>query len=390
MSKFGGNFNDFEPEQLLALGGGKSSGKWANSAVGKTLSTGVRKVNKFEETATRMYQVTAMLTQEKKLLRNAEKMGIEVTPGRRAAMRESGIDLAHKMFVDMNSMLPIERALIRKIFPFYGFTRHLFRYVMTYPADHPYAASILTNNANQHLADWKSGLPQTMQWMLYLGVPDINGNVAAVDYRSIDPFRSFYNLFSLGGFFSQMNPALQLVAEQAGINVLSATPELYPNTHYDPATGQLVADQPSNFLLRAMESILPETSAIDAQLQLSDQFRNLKISDPAAFKSRVYSALGIPFGYQEINIPQKEQTAQLKRYRDAQTSIDQAVQSGDFTKAKRYAYVPVPSLLSQYITTKYATPQQIEALYRSLQQRLGTDVSLHAVLPKPTRPRTTP
>lgn len=368
LAMFGGNANDFTPEQLYAIGAGKSMGRIATA-----VSKGFRGVNKFEESATMMYKITQMLRLEKKGVKSEEAIG-----------------LANKMFVDMNSMLPIERVFLRKIFPFYGFTRHLFRYLMTYPADHPYSASILTNFANQHQADWKSGLPADMSFMFYLGAPDINGNVNAVDYRSLDPFRSFYNMFTLGGFMSQANPAVQLVAEQMGVNVLSATPELYPNVHYDPSTGQMVADQPSNFLLRLMESTIPETSAIDAKFQLSDQFKNLKTSDPAAFQHRVYTSLGIPFGYETINVPAKEQNAQMKRYRDAQTSINQAVQSGDFTKAKRYSYVPVPSLLSAYIPGQYATPQQIEAVYRALQQRTGTDVSLHAVLPKPTRRRTTP
>jgi hypothetical protein len=211
-----------------------------------------------------------------------------------------------------------------------------------------------------------------------------------VDYRSIDPFRSFYNLFSLGGFLAGANPIIQLVAEQMGINVLSGSAELYPTTHYDPNTGQMVADQPAGFPLRLLETMIPEVSAIDAKFQLSDQYRNLKVSDPAAFQHRIYTALGLPFGPETINVPAKEQNAQLKRYRDAQSAIGKAIQTGDFSDAKRYAYVPVPSLLSSYIPSTYATPQQIEAVYRALQSRIGTDVSLHAILPKPKRRRTTP
>lgn len=366
LAQFGGNANDFTPEQLYAIGSGKSMGR-----IMMEVSKRFRQLNTFEENATMMYKITTMLAKE--------KSGVE---------HEEAIALANKMFIDMNALSPLERVVMRKIFPFYGFTRHLFRYLMTYPADHPYAASILINFARQQETDNKTGLPRDMSLMFYLGEPDINGNVKAVDYRSVDPFRSFYNLFTLGGWAAQTNPAVQLGLEQLGVNVLSGTPELYPNTHYDPSTGTLVADQPSNLGLRIMESILPETAAIDAKFQLSDQFKNLKVSDPAAFQHRVYTALGIPFGLETINIPLKEQAAQLKRYRDAQTQINKAVQTGDFSSAKRYSYVPVPSLLSPWIPGTYATPQQIEAVYRALQQRVGTDVSLHAVLPKPTRKRT--
>jgi hypothetical protein len=273
------------------------------------------------------------------------------------------------------------------VFPFWGFTRHLFRYLMTYPVDHPYRAAILTNLANQHHADWQSGLPQQLQFMFFLGAPDANGNVSAVDYRSIDPFRSFYNDFTLAGLTQQANPAFQFILQQAGVNVLSATPELYPGTHYDPNTGTMVADRPANPMLSALEIAVPEMQGADALFQMSDQYRNLKISDPEAYKHRVYTALGIPFGPEEINVPAKVEAAQMKRYKDAQTSINQAIQSGDFSKAKRYSSVPIPSLLQRYFgNLQYATPGQIEQIYRALQAQAKAagmgDTSLHAVLPK--------
>jgi hypothetical protein len=404
-ARFGGNINDFEATQLANLGGGKSIGriaKWlqdnhpAASQVYNKVGPGalVRGVNHLEDSATQMYKITQMLAEEKFL---AKQWDVPVS-----LVRDEAISRANKMFVDMNAMSPFERTTIRKIFPFYGFTRHLFRYLMTYPADHPMTAAILTNFALQHEEDWGSGLPRDFSFMFFLGEPDSNGMVNAVDYRSIDPFRSFYNVFTLAGVTSQMNPGFQLLATQAGVNVLSATSELYPHTHYNPTTGQMEADQPPNLPLRLLETIIPPTQAIDAKFALSDQFRNLKISDPEGFKNRLYTSLGIPFsGFPfslaqgeigtTINKPRKVETAQLKRFTDASNAINEAIRTGDFTNAERYDTVPVPTMMQPYLPVPYASPQSIEAVYRGLQQRYGvagTDISLHAVLPKPTRRRT--
>jgi hypothetical protein len=331
-------------------------------------------VKRLEEHATQMYKISYAL----------KKGG--------GKLNDDAIAQANKVFVDSNAMSPFERGVLRKVLPFWGFTRHIMRYLMTYPVDHPIRTSILINLANQHQADWTSGLPQTMQFMFYLGAPDSNGNVTAVDYRSIDPFRSFYNDFTLGGLLSQTNPAIQFAAQESGINVLSATPELYPTTHYDPYTGTMVADRPKGVALSALEAMIPEVQGADALFQMSDQYRNLKISDPQAFQHRVYTTLGIPFGPEQMNIPLKVETAQLKRYRDADTAINQAMQSGDFTSAKRYASVPVPSMMKPYFgQITYATPGQIETVYNALVAEYAPvnpqGASLHAILPKPSRKR---
>lgn len=384
-AKFGRNIHGFNTDQLGLTGTGKTLGR---------LETSVRHpidaLNRFEEQITLMYKINVMLTKEKKLIAQAQSHGVEITSASKAAMEDEAIHLANKVFVDRSAMLPVERVIMNKIFPFYGFTRHLFRYLLTYPADHPQAASILTHFANQHEQDWNSGLARNLSFMFFLGAPDSNGNISAVDYRSIDPFRSFYNDFTLAGFWTQINPGIQFMAQMSGLNILSGSQELYPNTHYDPNTGQFVADRPSNPLLLGLETLIPETTAAEAYFGLTDQYRNLKISDPAAYRHRVLTALGLPFFPETFNVAQRVETAQMKRYRDAQTSINQAIQTGDFTKAKRYDYVPTPSLLSRYFPgVRYVTPQQAEAVYRALQQQANAPgVSIHALLPKATRTRT--
>jgi len=132
--------------------------------------------------------------------------------------------------------------------------------------------------------------------------------------------------------------------------------------------------------------MIPEAQGADAYLQLSDQWKNLKTTDPMAFKQRLYTALGMPFYPESFNLPLKQEVTQMKRYRDAQSSINAAVQTGDFSKAKRYSYVPIPSLLRRYFgNMTYATPQQIEQIFKALQGRYPSGTNIHAVLPKPSQ-----
>jgi hypothetical protein len=367
IAKLGGkNTHEFTDAQIYHAAAAKSWGR-----IMSTVLHPLDKLKNFEENVTLMYKATEMIAKEKKGLG-----------------REEALQVVNKIFVDRNAMTPFERATIARLFPFYGFTRHIFRYLMTYPADHPLAAAILTNFALQEQADRKSGLPNNLGFMFFLGQPDAQGNVTGIDYRSIDPFRSFFNDFTWAGFWSQVNPALQFVAQQSGVNILSGTPELYPQVHYDPQSGTLVADRPSpqNALMGALETMIPEAQGADAYLQLSDQWKNLKTTDPMAFKQRLYTALGMPFYPESFNLPLKQEVTQMKRYRDAQSSINAAVQTGDFSKAKRYSYVPIPSLLRRYFgNMTYATPQQIEQIFKALQGRYPSGTNIHAVLPKPSQ-----
>jgi hypothetical protein len=173
---FGRNLNEFSPDQIILYAGGKTLGRMLNQLVRPA-----KWINRYEENVTYMYKVMMMRRLE-------SRVGID------EAMR-----LANKVFVDVNAMTPLERYIFKKVFPFYGFTRHVMRYALTYPADHPLRMSIISNFADQQQRDWDTGMPQALQWMFFLGPPDRDGNQPAVDYRSIDPFRSFYNNFTWAG-----------------------------------------------------------------------------------------------------------------------------------------------------------------------------------------------
>ena len=55
--------------------------------------------------------------------------------------------------------------------PFYGWTKHIIKYVLTYPTDHPYRTQFLSVLATQNSDGFSSGLDQRMQLLFFLGSP---------------------------------------------------------------------------------------------------------------------------------------------------------------------------------------------------------------------------
>ena len=76
------------------------------------------------------------------------------------AAKEAGLKLADKILQDWDSMVPLERQIVKQIFPFYGWMHHVMKYASTYPIDHPLRASIVGSLSRAEQADWDSGLPQ--------------------------------------------------------------------------------------------------------------------------------------------------------------------------------------------------------------------------------------
>lgn len=319
----------------------KSAGRWFGQ-VGNALD----QFRKFEDHVANTYRVATMLSGE---ARGLDQM--------------AAIDLANKVFIDMDHMSPFERTIIKQVSPFYSFTKHLFRYLFTYPVDHPVRAAILTRFAEQEQADWKSGLPARMQNLLFIGHPDKSGNVANVDLKVFNPFRSLYSDFTLTGFLSGLNPALTTVMQAAGINTLAGAPDLYAGKSYDAQNGVWVADRPKRSPLDYVSGYIPQVAAFDQMLGITDRYRQLKASDPQAFKRALLSDLGIPFVQPKYPVALEEAKTEIKRLQDAQAEVSAGVQSGNIPTG--YNLVPVPSWLTGR-TGQLATPQQLNAYLQAL------------------------
>jgi hypothetical protein len=323
----------------------KSAGRWFQEAGGKA-GAALDQFRKFEDHVANTYRVATMLSGE---ARGLDQM--------------AAIELANKVFIDMDHMSPFERTIIKQVSPFYSFTKHLFRYLFTYPVDHPYRAAILTRFAEQEAADWKSGLPGRMQNLLFIGHPDKSGNVANVDLKVFNPFRSLYSDFTLTGFLSGLNPALTTVMQAAGINTLAGAPDLYAGKSYDAQNGTWVADRPKRSPLDYAAGYIPQVSAFDQMLGITDRYRQLKASDPAAFKRALLSDLGIPFVQPKYPVKLEEAKTEIRRLQDAQAEVSSGAGTGHIPTG--YNLVPVPAWLGGK-SGQLATPQQLNAYLQAV------------------------
>lgn len=243
------------------------------------------------------------------------------------------IELARNIFPQFYEMTPIERQIIRSVFPFYGFTQHIIRYAMRYPADHPVRTAILGSVARGELEDLGTGLPEQFMGMFFFGKGSVPGAQRAISTASFNPFGQVADIFTISGFLSGANPILSTALEQVGI--VSGGPELYPDLHYNAQTGRLEATQ-SNPLLSLISNTIPQTDIITSLLGMNADFNDKLRSDPAAAIRMLATRGGLPLVYRQIDtagtIARNEQTvydAQQQAFRDA-------LRSGDYGAASRW------------------------------------------------------
>jgi hypothetical protein len=297
---------------------------------------------------------------------------------------DEGISAANKVMGDLSHMTPLERNVITTVVPFYGWTKHVLQYVATYPVDHPYRAVFLANLANLNSDAVSKGLYTRIQNLFFLGSPDAQGNVSAIDVRALNPLRDVANYATLGGLISMLNPVISAPFAMVDPEAVFGSNVLYPNLSYNQLYGTETA-APAGSWVTAVEQFVPEVGAVgavDAALGQSAQYRNLAKTNPNSFAKQIFGALNIPFAQvQHVNLKQIAATQEIDRYRQASAAAQTAWQSGDFSGLEGYGAVPNPLQADYNIS-----PAQLAAIYQaSLRQMPGIPPS-EAVAPLPTPP----
>jgi hypothetical protein len=254
--------------------------------------------------------------------------------------RELAIEHVHKTFVDWDGMTTFERTAIRQWLPFYGFTKYIVRFLLSFPADHPVRAAILAHIAENENKDWNSNLPVTLQKLFFIGSPDKNGNVSVSDIKSINPFRDAANIFSGWGLIGGLNPIAAEVLKGMGLDTLGGTPELYPQLDIDPNSGAIVGKRPGISAASVTEAILPFTGSIDDFFGLTQRARQLKAQNDGAYRQNLFSTLGIPFVPYKINVATEQAKHQKDLYLVAQQAVNEAEKTGDTSQLKAMGEVP--------------------------------------------------
>jgi hypothetical protein len=270
-----------------------------------------------------------------------------------------GVQAAERVMGNLQSMTPLERSVARKIMPFYGWTKHILKYVLTYPVDHPWRAMFLSTLATQNSDSFSSGLDERMQLLFFLGSPDSSGNVTGIDVRQIDPFRDVANYATLSGWISSMNPIITAPFAAIDPGIIYGSNTLNPQVDYSSLYGTNVA-QPSGGILNALEQEIPEVGALDSALGWSAQARAIKREGGSAALKDTLSALGFPWTPQKLNLQQISAKHEIDRYNQAKNDAVTAWQTGDFSALLKYPGTVPDPLQSGYNITPLALYRQYQ------------------------------
>jgi hypothetical protein len=308
-----------------------------------------------------------------------EERQVEVSPERAHQM---GMEAVMEVMGDLRHMTPLERQVFVRMFPFYGWTKHVLTYVLTYPIDHPYRATFLSQLATQDSQDIASGLPTRIQLLTFLGQPDEFGNVKAVDTRVFDPLRDTANYASMTGFWQSLNPVLSAPAVYVDPQIVFGGNDLYPKVTYSQLYGTKVAGAQGSAYTTA-EQFVPELTALDQAFNLSGQYAYLKSQGGQAYTNKIFQALNIPFLHpQDINLRQIAAQNEMDRFNQAKADALQAAQTGDMSSLSGYspdALVPDP------LNPLYnVTPAYIEAMNKESERKYN--LPMYATTPAPPNP----
>lgn len=251
------------------------------------------------------------------------------------AAQHAGIELSRKIMQNWDRMTPIERTIMRYVFPFYGWMNHIIRYTLSYPFDHPYRTAIMGSFARNELEDMGDALPERFLNMFFLGDMDKNGNVKSLNLAGMNPFRDVANYFTLAGFMGQTNPVITSLLESAGLDPTTGGPELFPNLRYDTETGRLKADTP-NPIQTFIQATLPQSRILFGFADRSSEFQELLRSNPESAARLLRSQAGLPIIFRNVNIPQEIAKTEISRDENQTQALNDALRSGDYSAAEKY------------------------------------------------------
>lgn len=304
------------------------------------------------------------------------KIGLETGMGEDAA-QQAGLDLANKIHINMDSMTPLERQVIRNVFPFWAFQKQLMKVLLTYPSDHPIRASIMAHLSTQLKEEWDNGLPDQFQQYFFFGNLGKDASITGIDAHSLNPFRTFGNDFTLAGLLSGVNPYISVAASAFGINTLDGVPELYPGMTYNAQTGKLEATRPGGQWDKLLNTFIPQTGLISQYLDKAYQLRQAQSGNKYSTIDQVMRLLNMPFQPRTINLPKQRSDVETNLYKVSQQWVSDALASGDFGKLSRFNLVPYRG--------EMVTPEWLAQFYSYYSGKAPKGISPRALLPKTTK-----
>lgn len=292
---------------------------------------------------------------------------------------EAGMRHVEEVFGNLGAMSPFERNVATTMLPFYGWQKHILKYVLSFPFDHPWRAVVLSQMADQASQSVPLAFPVRLQLLYFLGSPDKQGNVDALNIDELDPFRTVANYFTLSGVIESLNPAFGAPLTMAfGSQATYGSSALYPTVSYTSFYGIREAGAQGS-VLTAIGQFSPQVTAARSALDAVRTVRSeWKTNRSAAIKT-LLSNLNIPLVTPPVNLKQLAARGEESRYEVAKTAAYNAFQSGTFKSIHGYRTVPNP-LNPDYTIS----PAQLEALYRFAQKATPGVAPIESLIPPPT------
>ena len=300
---------------------------------------------------------------------------ISVTPDRAIA---EGVHHVQEVFGNLRAMSPFERHVASTYMPFYGWQKHILGYIMRFPFDHPWRALVLSQMAENSSNEVPLAWPIRLQFLHFLGAPDAQGNVSAIDLRSLDPFRDVANYASLQGFFQALSPGITALPSVANPEFTYGSSQLYPGVTYNDFYGIRTATGGGSWI-NAVEQFVPQTAAVQSALSAAGGARSMWQTNKSSAIKSLLNSLNVPFVTPPVNLRQLAAKGEASRFEVAKAAAAQAFQSGDFSGLAGYKTVPNP-LNSAY----EITPKQLETLYKQAQQATPGVAPIESLLPPQT------
>ena len=296
-----------------------------------------------------------------------------------------GVKIANRFLANTLEMSPLERSVIRYVMPFYGWTRHVIRYVLRFPYDHPLRTSTLTAIANVSTMDDPTGIPLYMYRLFFMGQPDKFGNVGVIDTRQWNPIRDVSNYMSLSGYISGLNPFLSSILRTAGVNTLSASPELYPSLTYNAFYGTMEGSSGVSLPNALVQDMFPQVNTLQSYLSSTSYLRHLFKTNPARAEQQLFAGLGIPWVPYSVNLKQEQIRSQIDQYDMAKSAVNAALMANNMVFLNGYSgALPFSgaNLPKSYFASLINEANQ-------LAQRTGVDIPAAELVASPYPPQPT-
>jgi hypothetical protein len=290
--------------------------------------------------------------------------------GTREAAEQAGVAASRRVLASWDRLTPIERSVIRNIFPFYSWSKHLLGYVSRFPFDHPLRTAVTASLVQAELEDFGTGLPQSMFSLFdvtgpadFLGMDPAKGEKIMLNLDGMNPFRDVASWASLVGFFgsaatgnidetadigavtSQSSPAFQYLLGMLGVDPAEGLPDPYADVTLDPVTGQLRTVNNFNPLTAIPQSILPQSKILNDVIGVNRDYQRLVATNPDAARRRLMSSAGLPAFVSPRTINPQEEIikAETRRYEDVSRTKSKALRAGDLDIMDRYPTILGPT-----------------------------------------------